>query len=200
MRHETLFTHALTTPLYGRATSQTVTARLSQEQRSQVLRCAAAYKLSPGAFARRAILKMAAGGDDPEQIVADLLKALGLPDTATSETIVQALQALLSELDADKKPSDRDPLRESPDSPPRALSDRQRHLTAPGGGGRVAPAGDYQPTPAEREQMHSMNATQQAYFLALRAGRAREAAASVERRKAEKSRIKNFDAHARKMR
>ncbi len=91
-----------------RSTSKAVAARVPNAQHARILRVASQLGVTPGEFVRRVLLASSAGAD-PASVLAKITADLGLPDGASPDDVLAAVQGLLAAL----APS-------SPASPPTA--------------------------------------------------------------------------------
>lgn len=127
---------ALSRGTLTRANSQVVAARVPIETANRIARFAAAHRVPAHVFVRQALALLTASPvapPDPEGILADLTKALGLPAHTAPSDVLTALRDLFAALGAPV-----DPLAATPDPPPATLTradlaamtpaDRGRHL------------------------------------------------------------------------
>jgi len=169
-------------------TSTTLAARVPKGAAREVKRTAAALGVTPGEYLRRAIVLLAKGktaATDPEKILEQVALDLNLPQGATPEQIVEALQAVVASLEAPPAPAPAVPA-PAPAAPPVFASRmtiggkdagassiaRARTLSAPGS---AAPGGM---TPTDRAFRDALPADSRAVYdrqIAARAQRAAEA-------------------------
>lgn len=117
-----------------RANSRVVAARVPLETAKRITRFAAAHGVAPHVFVRQALALMTAGpvgSPDPEGILADLTKALGLPEFTLPGDVLNALTDLFAALGAQV-----DPLEAAADAPPAELSRAELAAMTPADRGR----------------------------------------------------------------
>jgi hypothetical protein len=140
---------ALSRGTLTRANSRVVAARVPLETAQRIARFAAAHRVAPHVFVRQALALMTAGpvaSPDPEGILADLTKALGLPEYTAPGDVLTALRDLFAALGAPAG----DALAATPDPIPAELSradlaamtpaDRGRHHIEAGAARRARPS------------------------------------------------------------
>lgn len=104
----------------SRGNSKVLSARVSTQTVDKLARVAAAHRVPTHVFMRQALTMLAAGASgaaapDPEGVIADVTKALGLPIDSPAAAVLAAVKDLLDSLAASVPD---EALHQNPDPPP----------------------------------------------------------------------------------
>jgi len=110
---------ALSRGTLTRANSRVIATRVPLKTAERIIQAAAAHGVAPHVFLRQAVTRLTATplGPDPEGILADLTKALGLPPLSSPDAVLSALKDLFAALQTTT-----DPLAAGAQPPPDQLS------------------------------------------------------------------------------